>query len=118
MISSFFKKVESAHNRAANARFVWFPFEFLKPLPNQSISLGRTVVMAVLFGIYFGIFFGVKKWVFGDLVDGRMMVETTGTAILTFLAWFNLVTAPLWNRRVRQLKNQEMDHEKCPRLSA
>jgi hypothetical protein len=100
----FLDRVEYWHNKASDTQFVWFPFQFLKPAPPFPILFWRRLVMAVLFGIYCGFFLALRRWIFSHVDFAASLVDDVIYSICFFLIWFNLITAPLWNRRARRLQ--------------
>lgn len=94
------------HNKAADSKFIWFPFHFLKPATNQPIGIFLKLKMILCFGIYYGAFAGIRNALFSD---AKLLVEVTkgiGWGIVIFTVWFNLVTAPLWNLRANKLNSK------------
>jgi hypothetical protein len=100
---SWLDRIERWHNWASDTRFVWLPFEKLRPKKSQTISLQRRIVMALAFGGYYGGFVLIRILLWGEAVQIKAIAQTLLTATLIFFGWFNLVTAPLWNRRARRL---------------
>jgi hypothetical protein len=103
-------KIEQIHSKLSDYSFVWFPFLFLKPRPSESISILKTLVMAMCFGIYFSAYyFLVYKFIFASesLQSGAKLLNdillTTSQWTLFFAIWFNIVTRPLWNLRAKKL---------------
>jgi len=64
--------------------------------------------MAFLFGSYFGLFFCLKRIIWAEPLEWGEFFKTSSFAILAFWIWFNLVTAPLWNRRSRRLLKERI----------
>jgi hypothetical protein len=94
--------IEKWHNRASDTRFVWFPFEKLRPKKTEQISVVRRALMAVSFGTYCGVFIALRHFLWNQSLSLAATGATTLTVIAAFFLWFNLVTAPLWNRRARR----------------
>lgn len=98
-------RIERLHNRASDTAFVWFPFNRLRPLPHQSITIARCSIMAICFGIYYGAMLSLRQSIFGAEIFSRVILTNSLGAFAVFFLWFNLVTATLWNRRARRLAN-------------
>lgn len=103
---SWLDSLERLHNRASDTRFVWFPFERLRPRTDEFISLSRRVVMALTFGGYSCVFVIGKRLLLGEPIHPDATARTATLAVAVFYAWFSLVTAPLWNRRARRMRRQ------------
>lgn len=101
---SWVSYIEDLHNKASDTKFVWFPFAFLRPNKHEEICFARLVLMAIFFGSYYGIFFCVKQIFFGEVLTTEGALKNTIVAILCFLFWFSLVTAPCWNRRAKKIR--------------
>lgn len=100
-------EIEKWHNKASDTRFVWLPFIFLKPRAEEPIGRLLKLKMILCFGLYFGFLSALRKLLFyqGDFVEAFERDSLLWAGI--FALWFNLVTAPLWNRRARRLLAQQ-----------
>lgn len=92
------------HNWLSDKDFVWWPFSFLKPEPQVSITFRHTLIMAGCFGGLTFIFFTVFALMNNAFTLNYLMM-TLMTCTLGFLLWFNAITRPLWNHRARKLKS-------------
>jgi hypothetical protein len=98
--------LEYWHNRASDTRFVWFPFEKLRPASHELLLFKPRVIMSLCFGLYYGLFYLLRKFLIGVKLDDRFVVDAFVVATLGFFIWFNLVTAFFWNRRARRLRKK------------
>jgi hypothetical protein len=96
--------LEKLHNQASDTNFVWFPFQRLKPRPEQWMGFGLRLKMTVLFGAYFGIFYCLRRTLGGNRFDWKLLEQSVLRSMFVFFVWFNLVTAFFWNRRVRRIR--------------
>ncbi len=105
---AFLTKVEDLHNRASDTRFVWFPFLWMKPKAHETLRFRKLAMMSFFFGLYYGVFFTLRS----VLKDGSDFLVSLPQdilfAIVIFFVWFNLVTAPLWNRRAKRLVDRTL----------
>jgi hypothetical protein len=106
-ISTILLKIEPIHNWASDTRWVWFPFEFLRPNRDMLISSGRCCAMALCFGVYFGLFYLLRKTWSGVPLDFGTASQSFIYFFGFFFIWFNLVTAYFWNQRARRLLRKE-----------
>jgi hypothetical protein len=67
--------------------------------------------MALFFGLYYEAFFLLRGLLFGQHFQIVSMLFQLGLWVLSFFLWFNLVTAPLWNRRARRQNVPTMSSE-------
>ena len=95
------EQIEFWHNKTSDTKFVWFPFNFLKPDANIKIDLKLKIKMIFCFGLYYGIFAAIRSWLFSGLEIWTTAVEDVMWSVLFFAVWFNVVTAPLWNMRAK-----------------
>ena len=96
-------RIEEFHNRLSDTRWVWFPFEILRPARDAVISVPRRAVMALAFGGYYAFFLTLRGWIAGDAGDALVIGRRFAMATVVLYAWFNVVTATFWNRRARRL---------------
>jgi len=98
-----FQKFCEFHFKLSQKSFIWFPFTFLRPAPNEFITMSRVLVMSLCFGVYFYVFYLLRILVMGD--EFSFSWSKLVTFILIFVAWFMLVTRPLWNYWVKNGKS-------------
>lgn len=103
MWAKAFRKIEDGHNQLSDTDFVWFPFLFLKLKPNQVMDVRHRLKMTPFFALYFALGAAVRDWILGAGVSLASSAEAFAWGFAIFFIWFNLVTAPLWNRRARRL---------------
>lgn len=90
------------HNWLSDKDFVWWPFSFLKPAPQEIMTFNLTLKMTGCFG---GMTF-VMFTVFAIMNNAFYLESTFYTLIsclISFFIWFNLITKPLWNYRAKRL---------------
>ncbi len=98
------EQIEFWHNKASDTKFVWFPFNFLKPEPNVKIDLKLKIQIIICFGLYYEFFATIRRWLFSGLEVWTVAVQGVMWAVLFFAIWFNVVTAPLWNMRAKRFE--------------
>ena len=96
--------IERLHNKASDTAFVWFPFNWMRPAASESMSMARRLRMTLAFGIYYGLSYAVTGALFRDRPLLAFGPGSVLSAMAIFFVWFNLVTAPLWNRRARRYR--------------
>lgn len=103
-LENWLLKFEIWHNRASDTKFVWFPFEFLRPPVHVKIDAKRCLAMALCFGTYFAAFALLKDLFFGReftvMSTSFVFLKATGA----FFIWFKFVTAYFWNRRANSVR--------------
>jgi hypothetical protein len=92
------------HNWLSDKDFIWWPFSFLRPKPQELITFKLTLIMTACFGGLTLIFFTVFALVNNALTLNGFLT-TMITCSLAFFTWFNAITRPLWNRRAHKLQN-------------
>ncbi|MBA2404268.1 MAG: hypothetical protein H0V66_05815 [Bdellovibrionales bacterium] len=107
---NFIKKlitvVPNTHNWLSDRDFIWWPFSFLRPSPETTMSFGHTLLMTACFGgLSFLMFVGFA--VVNNMFTASSAVNTFMICFGGFLVWFNLVTKPFWNYRARQLQKSK-----------
>jgi hypothetical protein len=90
------------HNWLSDKDFIWWPFSFLRPSPNEPITFKLTLMMTGCFGGLAFLMFSVLA-VANNAFSFMYAISTLLSCFGGFFAWFNLVTKPLWNRRYREL---------------
>ncbi len=96
-------KLEGWHNWASDTNYVWFPFLWLKPKPEEKITFKNILVMTLLFGPYFSLYNYLKLLLFQQHPTLESFEINILKFTIFFFIWFNLVTAFFWNRRARRL---------------
>ena len=100
------RKIENFHNYLSDTHYVWFPFLFLKLKPEQELTLLHMAKMTFCFGAYFGLMLHIPAYFqTGELVFESVLMSVL-KGVMIFAAWFNIVTRPLWNRRVKRMASQ------------
>lgn len=92
------------HGKLSDLKAVWWPFTVLKPgSPHTPISFARTIAMTPCFAAWFLVIWLAKAAVFGSspFPSTTEISIQFGYFLAFFLVWFNTVTAPLWNRRIK-----------------
>jgi hypothetical protein len=98
-------KLIELHNRLSDQNFVWWPFLFLKLRPEESMTLSHRVKMVLCFAPYFAVGGALREFLLGHAVTIEQLIRWTLYGLGFFLVWFNVVTAPCWNRRARSLRS-------------
>ncbi len=91
------------HGWLSDQDFIWWPFSFLRPAPADPITFKLTLMMTGCFGGLGFLMFTVMALA-NSAFTADAAVSTLAFCFGGFFVWFNAVTKPLWNRRVRQLK--------------
>lgn len=90
------------HNWLSDKDFMWWPFSFLRPPRNVTMTYKVTLLMTGCFGGLAFLMFTVMA-----LMNNALTFDYVVSIFLScfggFFLWFNLVTKPLWNRRARAL---------------
>ena len=97
--------IAKIHNWLSDKDFIWWPFSFLRPAPQDKITFKHTLTMTGCFGGLTFVFFTVFA-IMNNAFSIESTVLTFGLSVGGFMAWFNVVTKPLWNRRASQLKGR------------
>ena len=106
MASNALNQVALAHGRLSDYRAVWWPFVFLKPaIPAVPISIYRIFLMTPCFAGWFVVVWLLKEWLFNnaEIPPATDILKAYCYFLVGFFIWFNVVTAPLWNRRSKIL---------------
>jgi len=89
-----------AHGWISDKDFIWWPFSFLRPEKNVPMSFKLVCLMTLCFaGLSYLMYLGYS--VVNNAFDGRAALEYFLMFFGGFFTWFNVVTKPLWNRRVK-----------------
>jgi hypothetical protein len=96
------KKIENFHNYLSDTNYVWFPFLFLKLKPQKELTIVHMLKMTLCFGLYFGLMYHVKVYFETDQLSLEAILISILKGLVLFFVWFNAVTRPLWNRRVKR----------------
>jgi hypothetical protein len=94
--------IPDSHNWLSDRDFIWWPFSFLRPDPKTPITFQHTLLMTGCFGGLSFLMF-VAFSVINNMFTASSAVSTFFICFGGFLAWFNIITKPLWNYRARQL---------------
>ncbi|HXH31076.1 MAG TPA: hypothetical protein VNJ01_09710 [Bacteriovoracaceae bacterium] len=95
--------ITTFHNWLADKDFIWWPFSFLRPEKTEFITFQLSLLMTLCFGGLAFVMFTVLA-VVNNAFTAKDAVITFLVCVFGFLGWFNGVTKPLWNRRVRELR--------------
>jgi lipopolysaccharide export LptBFGC system permease protein LptF len=95
---SAWEKFVHYHNQLSDKNFIWFPFMFLKPRPEQQITQGRIIKMTFCFSVY-----GCLALFIRQLLNQQVNYTSYLYIPVAFFLWFELVTSRLWNIRARSL---------------
>lgn len=106
VLSRFLQKIEDLHNKASDTNFVWFPFQFLRPKPEEPIGLLRRLLMSLCFGLSFEVLYFLRKGIFGECPSFTSSLQSALWFCAAFFVWFTFVTSFFWNRRARRLGEQ------------
>jgi len=91
------------HNWLADKDFMWWPFSFLRPRPDEFITMKIALLMTGCFGGLAFLMFTILA-----IANNVFTLEYGFSTLLScfggFFIWFTCVTKPLWNNRARQLK--------------
>ena len=95
-------KIAEIHNWLADKDFIWWPFSFMKPEPNELMTISKTNKMTLFFaGSTFLLF------MFLNMMDSGFSLKNEFYRLIvlfvSFNLWFNLVTKPLWNIRAKKI---------------
>lgn len=94
------------HNWVTDKDFVWWPFSFLRPPKDEPMTFKLTMLMTACFGGLTLLFFTVFA-IMNNAFSAGSFGMTFLSCFIGFFIWFNLVTKPLWNRRVRELQSEK-----------
>lgn len=104
MADTTLDRITLLHGKLSDLKAVWWPFVALKPgSADTPISFRRTVAMTPCFAAWFLVIWLAKAALFGSSPFPAATEIAVQFAYFLgfFLIWFNAVTAPLWNRRIR-----------------
>ena len=104
MTTKFLKTCLRHYHELSDQDFIWFPFLFLRPRPDQSIGLRQYVLMVFCFGLYGSLVWPLKQYLYDSSVTWNGWAVFTLKCFGFFLVWFAVVTVPLWNQRARNLR--------------
>jgi hypothetical protein len=91
------------HNWLSDKDFIWWPFSFLKPAPQEEMTFKLTAQMTGCFGGLAFLMFTIMAAMNSSL-SFEYALSVFFASFGSFFTWFNLVTKPFWNRRSRKLK--------------
>ena len=103
-----FDRFTQFHGRLSDLKVVWFPFLALKPdSPKTPITFKRLAIMIPCFAAWILPGLLVREWIVGNLSSFSWLdlARVYAYGLLGFTLWFNLVTAPLWNRRAKLISD-------------
>lgn len=95
--------IADLHNWLSDKDFIWWPFSFLRPEPHEPFTFALTSLMTLCFGGLSFVMFTAFA-IMNNAFSAESAVITFFVCFGGFFIWFNLVTKPLWNRRVLRLK--------------
>lgn len=93
------------HNWISDQDFIWWPFSFLRPAKNVSMTFQDVLMMTGCFGGLAFLMFTVF-YVMNGLLTLDSLVQTFFACFGGFGIWFLLITKPLWNIRARELQKK------------
>ncbi len=99
-------RLTTSHGRLSDLKLIWWPFLFLKPeSAGTPITWRRLLLMIPCFSAWILVGWLLRELLVGNLGSLRLadLARVYGILLIIFTLWFNLVTAPLWNRRARSL---------------
>ena len=91
------------HNWLADKDFMWWPFSFLRPEPNEFITMKIALQMTGCFGGLAFLMFTILA-IANNVFTPEYGISILLSCFVSFFLWFSCVTKPLWNRRTRELK--------------
>lgn len=91
------------HNWLSDKDFIWWPFSFLRPEPQELITLKTIGLMTLCFGGLASVMFTILAIV-NNAFNPTDAFYTFTACFVGFFMWFGLITKPLWNRRARSLQ--------------
>ena len=94
------------HNWLSDKDFIWWPFSFLRPEPDQPITFPLLLMMTGCFGGLAFVMFTTFA-VMNNMFTVDTMLANFLTSIVGFFVWFTLVTRTFWNRRTRELQKKK-----------
>lgn len=97
-------RITTFHGRLSDLKVIWWPFLFLKPgSASVPITWRRLLIMIPCFAAWMMPGLLLREWLVGNPspLAPPQIAKTYGFLLLAFALWFNVVTAPLWNRRAR-----------------
>jgi hypothetical protein len=98
-----FDLITQFHNWLSDKDFIWWPFSFLKPSPNEIMTFQLTTYMTLCFGGLAFLMFSIMA-IMNNAFNFSYGASVFFSCFGGFFIWFNVVTKPLWNRRARALK--------------
>ena len=98
------RHAEAAANDVTDSQAPWWPFAFLRPLPEERLSSARVALLAVLQGLPVGLFLIVidsaaRRWA----GTHQLTAFLVGVCAAVFLV-NRLTLAYFWNRRAERLR--------------
>jgi hypothetical protein len=99
-------KIVDFHGILSDKDFIWWPFSFLRPEKDQEITMKTKITMTLCFGGASSLMLMVVA-IMNNAFDLKSQLQTFVILLAAFFAWFNIITAPLWNARARRLQNRK-----------
>jgi hypothetical protein len=95
--------VEEVINEISDRDWSWWPFLWLRPEKHAELSLGRIVILSVLYGIPSSVLLGLGISL--QRVPSHTELVLTAFAFpMMFLFSGSILIAPMWNRRAERLR--------------
>ncbi len=91
------------HNWVSDKDFIWWPFSFLRPEPQEMMTFKQVCFMTLCFGGLSFTMFTIYA-VVNNASTPSSIASTFSTCFGGFFVWFSVVTKPLWNSRARNLR--------------
>jgi len=99
---SSFRQMEDVANWVNDMPAEWWPFEFLRPRPEQRMTTLRVLLVAALYGVFVGMLANVIL-IAGGHTAGLSVFSLPGYTTLSFFVVFRTTFAYFWNRRAERL---------------
>jgi hypothetical protein len=104
IVQDWFWAIEREASRVNDRDSEWWPFHFLKPEPEQRISLWRTATLAVLYGLPAMLLAVTLATLSGNRVSLEELAQLTTSLILALFSVLSAVVSLVWNRRAARLE--------------
>jgi hypothetical protein len=95
--------IANFHNWLSDKDFIWWPFSFLRPRPDERITFKLTLLMTACFGGLAFLMFTIMA-LMNNALNWDYSMSVFISCFGGFFFWFNIITKPLWNHRIRSLK--------------
>lgn len=80
----------------------WWPFQFLRPRPDQRLGNRRVAALSLLVGGFVGMLMNIVAALHGESPHVALLPALTA---LGFFVVFRFTVAVCWNRRAARLRN-------------